>query len=77
MVAHFETVDERVHMAVLKSFEHVNFPCRTVQIPASGRLLSPKKYYLRLHNIVAAPISQDWLGILKIGLDVQKGLEFS
>ena len=35
------------------------------------------KYYLRLHNIVAAAISQDWLGILKIGLDVQKGLEFS
>ena len=34
-------------------------------------------YYLRLHNIVAAAISQDWLGILKIGLDVQKGLEFS
>ena len=37
----------------------------------------PHLYYLRLHNIVAAPISQDWLGILKIGLDVQKGLEFS
>ena len=35
------------------------------------------RYYLRLHNIVAAPISQDWLGILKIGLDVQKGLELS
>ena len=35
------------------------------------------KYYLRLHNIVAAPISQYWLGILKIGLDLQKGLELS
>ena len=40
-------------------------------------IFSLQMYYLRLHNIVAAAISQDWLGILKIGLDLQEGLELS